>query len=164
MQIKLSTSPSHMYTDTRPTSPSADPKTPGAWQGSHWNAIFLSHWYDSTRTNPGAKGTSFHRSWCDNDRTKTLWESWGLIPSLPFWKQTSDCYTREALEVSLFATRSPSQDVSNNLGDPMPCLPFWKQKSDCYTREALEVSLSATRSPSQDSSNNRSDPMLPAPP
>ena len=36
------------YTDTRTTSPSADPKTPGAWQGSHWNANFLSHWYDST--------------------------------------------------------------------------------------------------------------------
>ena len=24
------------YTDTRPTSPSTDPITPGAWQGSHW--------------------------------------------------------------------------------------------------------------------------------
>ena len=36
------------YTDTGPTSPSADPITPGAWQGSHWSAIFLSHWYDST--------------------------------------------------------------------------------------------------------------------
>ena len=32
------------YTDTGPTSPSADPRTPGAWQGSQ----FLSHWYDST--------------------------------------------------------------------------------------------------------------------
>ena len=31
------------YTDTRLTSPSTDPITPGAWQGSHW-----SHWYDST--------------------------------------------------------------------------------------------------------------------
>ena len=31
------------YTDTGPTSPSADPISPGAWQGSHW-----SHWYDST--------------------------------------------------------------------------------------------------------------------
>ena len=28
------------YTDTRPTSPSADPRTPGAWQGSHWSANF----------------------------------------------------------------------------------------------------------------------------
>ena len=28
------------YTDTRPTSPSADPVTPGAWQGSHWSANF----------------------------------------------------------------------------------------------------------------------------
>ena len=26
------------YTDTGPTSPSADPITPGAWQGSHWRA------------------------------------------------------------------------------------------------------------------------------
>ena len=28
------------YTDTRPTSPSADPTTPGAWQGSHWSTYF----------------------------------------------------------------------------------------------------------------------------
>ena len=28
------------YTDTRLTSPSADPITPGAWQGSHWSASF----------------------------------------------------------------------------------------------------------------------------
>ena len=26
------------YTDTWPTSPNADPITPGAWQGSHWSA------------------------------------------------------------------------------------------------------------------------------
>ena len=28
------------YTDTGPTSPSADPITPGAWQSSHWSANF----------------------------------------------------------------------------------------------------------------------------
>ena len=28
------------YTDTGPTSPSADPITPGAWHGSHWSANF----------------------------------------------------------------------------------------------------------------------------
>ena len=28
------------YTDTGPTSPSADPITPGAWQGSHWSEQF----------------------------------------------------------------------------------------------------------------------------
>ena len=28
------------YTDTEPTSPSADPITPGAWQGSHWSVHF----------------------------------------------------------------------------------------------------------------------------
>ena len=39
------------YTDTGPTSPSTDPMTAGAWQGSQ----FLSHWYDSTpKKNPVA--------------------------------------------------------------------------------------------------------------
>ena len=28
------------YTDTGPTSPSTDPITPGAWQGSYWSANF----------------------------------------------------------------------------------------------------------------------------
>ena len=28
------------YTDTGPTSPSADPITPDAWQGSHWSGNF----------------------------------------------------------------------------------------------------------------------------
>ena len=28
------------HTDTGPTSPSADPIMPGAWQGSHWSANF----------------------------------------------------------------------------------------------------------------------------
>ena len=28
------------YTDTGPTSPSADPIMPGTWQGSHWSANF----------------------------------------------------------------------------------------------------------------------------
>ena len=28
------------YTDTEPASPSTDPTTPGAWQGSHWSANF----------------------------------------------------------------------------------------------------------------------------
>ena len=35
------------YTDTGPTSPSADPITSSAWQGSPWST--LSHWYDLTR-------------------------------------------------------------------------------------------------------------------
>ena len=32
------------YIDTRPTSPSTEPITPFAWQGSHWSVNF---WYDS---------------------------------------------------------------------------------------------------------------------
>ena len=44
------------YTDTGPTSPSADPIMPGTWQGSSLECQFLSHWYDSTQKNPGASG------------------------------------------------------------------------------------------------------------
>ena len=44
------------YTDTGPTSPSADPITPGAWQGSHWNANFQVTGMTRTRKNPGASG------------------------------------------------------------------------------------------------------------
>ena len=42
------------YTDTEPTSPSTDPIEPGTW---HWplEYQFLSHWYDSTRNNPGGR-------------------------------------------------------------------------------------------------------------
>ena len=40
------------YTDTRPTSPSADPITPGAWQGSHWSANFLVTGMTRPRKNP----------------------------------------------------------------------------------------------------------------
>ena len=43
------------YTDTWPTSPSADPITPGAWQGSPLECQFLSHWYDSTPKKSGIR-------------------------------------------------------------------------------------------------------------
>ena len=41
IQVAYQTFHRSQYTDTRPTSPSTDPITSGAWQGSHW--------YDSTR-------------------------------------------------------------------------------------------------------------------
>ena len=40
------------YTDTGPTSPSADPITPGAWQGSHWSADFKVTGMTRPRKNP----------------------------------------------------------------------------------------------------------------
>ena len=40
------------YTHTWPTSPSADPPTPGDWQGSPLGYRCLSHWYDSTGKMP----------------------------------------------------------------------------------------------------------------
>ena len=44
------------YTDTGPTSPSADRITPGAWQGSHWSANFEVTGMTRPRKNPGASG------------------------------------------------------------------------------------------------------------
>ena len=42
------------YTDTGPISPSADPITPGAWQGSHWSANFEVTGMTRPRKIPGA--------------------------------------------------------------------------------------------------------------
>ena len=44
------------YTDTGPTSPSADPISPGAWQGNHWSANFEVTGMTRPRKNPGANG------------------------------------------------------------------------------------------------------------
>ena len=44
------------YTDTGPTSPSADPITRGAWQGSHWSANFEVTGMTRPRKNPVASG------------------------------------------------------------------------------------------------------------
>ena len=44
------------YTDTGPTSPCADPITPGAWQGSHWSANFEVTGMTRPRKNPVASG------------------------------------------------------------------------------------------------------------
>ena len=42
------------YTDTGPTSPSADPITPVAWRGSHWRANFEVTGMTRPRKNPGS--------------------------------------------------------------------------------------------------------------
>ena len=44
------------YTDTGLTSPSTDPITPGAWQGSHWSAIIQDTGMTRPPKNPGASG------------------------------------------------------------------------------------------------------------
>ena len=44
------------YTDTGPTSPSTDPVTPGAWQGSHWSANFEVTGMTRPPKNPGPSG------------------------------------------------------------------------------------------------------------
>ena len=61
LQIKLSTSPSHsILTPGQP-----DPILPTAWQGCHWSANFLSHWYDSTLKKSW-------RKWDSNPGSSTL--------------------------------------------------------------------------------------------
>ena len=44
------------YTDTGPTSPSTDPITPGAWQGSHWCANVEVTGMTRPRKNPVVSG------------------------------------------------------------------------------------------------------------
>ena len=44
------------YTDTGPTSPSADPIMPGVWQGSHWSANFKVTGMTQPRKNPAQAG------------------------------------------------------------------------------------------------------------
>ena len=44
------------YTDIGPASPSTDPITPGAWQGSHWSANFEVTGMTRPAKNPGASG------------------------------------------------------------------------------------------------------------
>ena len=46
------------YTDTGPTSPSADPITPGAFAGYSLGCQFLRQWYDSTPKNSQRKRDS----------------------------------------------------------------------------------------------------------
>ena len=54
------------YTNTGPTSPSADDITPGAWQGSHWSANFEVTGMTRPQKNPVASGI----------RTRDLQLSW----------------------------------------------------------------------------------------
>ena len=53
------------YTDTGLTSPSADPITPGAWQGSHWSANF---WV----TGMTLSRKKSHREWDSNPGSSAL--------------------------------------------------------------------------------------------
>ena len=48
------------YTDTGPTSPCADPKTPGAWQGSHWSDNFQVTGMTRPGKIPGFELRTFH--------------------------------------------------------------------------------------------------------
>ena len=86
------------YTDTGPTSPSADPITPGAWQGSHWSANFEVTGMTRPRKNPGASGIRT-RDLPLSRRTPYHWAkeavSWGGQPLLRGWQASPSCVRRQ---------------------------------------------------------------------
>ena len=86
------------YTDTGPTSPSTDPITPGACQGSHWSANFEVTGMTRSRQNPGASGIrtrdlplsrrGFFSGWShtsdlNNDTPTATCQAPGVIGSAP---------------------------------------------------------------------------------
>ena len=84
------------YTDTWPTSPSADPITPGAWQGSHWSANFEVTGMTRPRKNPGASGIRT-RDLPLSKRTPYCQPEWCISSMMyrrdtPFWSETLEMY------------------------------------------------------------------------
>ena len=82
------------YTDTGPTSPSTDPITPGAWQGSHWSVHFEVTGMTRPRRNPG---TSEIRTQED-------------VNFLQMW--TTLVYVRRVLTISVFEDVNYLQNVN----------------------------------------------------
>ena len=76
------------YTDTRPTSPSADLITPGAWQGSHWSTTGM------TRSGQNPHGAERRETWSRNSQQifadrhyylqDCLWSGTRVTPTLSF--------------------------------------------------------------------------------
>ena len=102
------------YTDTGPTSPSADPITPGALQGSHWSANVEVTGMTRPQKNPGACGirtrdlplsrrTPYHKA---NEAVRSMGNSDNDGMDVARW----DC-----LSVSLCHSTSPPVFVSGCL-------------------------------------------------
>ena len=66
------------YPNTGLTSPSADPTTPGAWQGSHWSAKFWITGMTRPWKNPGASSSFEPR----------IFHSWGRYPTTRSTRQS----------------------------------------------------------------------------
>ena len=107
------------YTNTGPTSPSADPITQGVWQGNHRSANF-SYWYDSTRkkscrkrdSNPGSsalKAIEVVDSWCtvqqcSSPTTPGSVKGFMIVIMISKWSQASKRAPTAALLWYLIAT------------------------------------------------------------
>ena len=89
------------YTDTGPTSPSADPITPGAWQGSHWSANFevtgMTRPQEKSRrkrdSNPGSSALE-----ADALTTRPTRRSVSVDPSLRYTRMLSNQPTNKQLK------------------------------------------------------------------
>ena len=71
------------YTDAGPTSPSADPITPGAWQGKPVECQALSHRYDSTPEKSRRKRDSNEESSAFEAESLTTRPTRRSIPGFP---------------------------------------------------------------------------------
>ena len=113
------------YTNTRPTSPSPDPLTPGAWQGSHWSANFLSNWYDPTPkksrrkrdSNPGSSAPEADA--LTTRRTRRLATGMSMLTSLIPLGSRAVCQSavrqRDVCRVSRQSFRRPPNERKEEL-------------------------------------------------
>ena len=73
------------YTDTRSTSPNADPISPGAWQGSHWSAKF--EVTGMTRPGKNAQGASGNRAKRSISSSNSILTPNQPVPALTLYRQ-----------------------------------------------------------------------------
>ena len=87
-------------TDTGPTSPSIDPITPGAWQGSHWSANFEVTGMTRPRKNPQAgfepgtfrSGGGRLNHWANEAVCE--WYLWRITRYEVAWDQSTEWFTQ----------------------------------------------------------------------
>ena len=114
------------YTYTGPTSPSTDPITPGAWQGSHWSAKFEVTGMTRPRNNPGASGI----------RTRDL----------PLWRRTPQPLAQRGGRGLHLSTWPPRRSKKRNPATkPKPVFGSCSFSSTCAPRSTVPCVPDAER-------------------
>ena len=134
------------YTDTGLTSPSADPMSPGAWQGSHWSANFEVTGMTRPRKSPVVSGIRT-RDLPLSRRTPTRRLYFEINDSV---STLSKCGLREDHEVNNLIQRRNSRFlqsphcVANRLQHVHSSCPGNRVQIKCNTFSAYHVVLHAT--------------------